>query len=205
MGNSRWVRSPNESMALREDGRAVTLSGGRWACVTAEETLRLKTPGLHAYLDRAIEEVDESFPPAPWTVDAGIWSTAGWVVRAGGEFASHHARFDWSVAEGWTVSRAVGTEQELATTKVFSSSDRARAWADGRLERAEGGLRGPKPRVGKTAAAKLPDIRVTEEERANAERVLEREGVTYSEFVRACFTWAEAHPGEAWLRRVVAP
>lgn len=191
MGNSRWVRSPNESMALREDGRAVTLSGGRWACVTAEETLRLKTPGLHAYLDRAIEEVDESFPPAPWTVDAGIWSTAGWVVRAGGE--------------AWTVSRAVGTEQELATTKVFSSSDRARAWADGRLERAEGGLRGPKPRVGKTAAAKLPDIRVTEEERALAERVLEREGVSYSEFVRACFTWAEAHPGEAWLTKVVAP
>lgn len=88
-----------------------------------------------------------------------------------------------------------------ASRRTFSSADRARTWADIRFDRAVGGLRGPKPRGGSTSGAKLPDIRVTEEERALAERVLEREGLSYSEFVRAALRWVDAHPGEAWLAK----
>lgn len=187
MGNSRWLRSKKEPMALREDGVGVALSGGVWTCTTVEvpQERRLKTPGLHAYLDRAIEEADEMYPPPPWKVDAAIWRAQGWCVR--------------STADGWVVLRIVDGEFAPASSKTFSSSDRARTWADTRFDRAVGGLRGPKPRGGTTAAAKLPDIRVTEEERALAERVLTREGLSYSEFVRAALRWADAHPGEARL------
>jgi len=187
MGNSRWLRSKKEPMALREDGVGVALSGGVWACTTAEvpQERRLKTPGLHAYLDRAIEEADEMYPPAPWKVDASIWRADGWCVR--------------STADEWSVFRIVEGEFAPASRKTFASSDRARAWVDTRFDRAVGGLRGPKPRGGTTAGAKLPDIRVTEEERALADRVLDRENLSYSEFVRAAFRWADAHPGKARL------
>jgi hypothetical protein len=192
MGNSRWVRSKTDPMALREDGIGVSLSEGKWAAVVETKIVRLKTPGLLSYLERAIEEADELFLPGAWTVDASIWKAAGWYVRVG--------------EGGWSVFRPMEGKLVLASKKVFASSDRARSWAESRLDRAEGGLRGPKPRGGKAANAKLPDIRVTEDERALADRVLEREGLSYSEFVRACFAWVGAHPGESpWLLGVKEP
>jgi hypothetical protein len=75
----------------------------------------------------------------------------------------------------------------------FPSADRARRWAELRFDRSEGGLRGPKPRAGSRSAAKLPDVRVTEEERDAATATLDALGMSYAVFVRASLEWARAY------------
>ena len=171
----RWVRSPRSGEAARTDGVTVTLTNGSWhlsASALRDGPRKMKTPGLVAYLDRAIEEADSTILPAGWTLTAGVWNAAnGWSARP--------------VDGGWGVFRPVKGTVERASQQTFDSSDRARRWAELRFERGEAGLRGPKPRAGSRSASKLPAIRVTEEERAFAEETLSGLGVSYSEFVRA--------------------
>lgn len=181
----RWMRSPRSGEAARTDGVVVVLTSGHWICKRGKQPeVRLKTPGLAAYLSRAVEEVDALLPPDGWALASGVWSAGNWRVRA--------------VDGGWGVFRTVKGEEERASRQVFESPDRARHWASLRLERGEAGLRGPKPRAGAPAASKLPDVRVTEEERVFAEDTLEGLGLSYSEFVRAALRWASENVGKEW-------
>lgn len=165
---------------MRSDGLTLTLHAGTWSYRTADkaaETRRLKTPGLAAYLNRAIDEVDAALPPAGWEIRSGVWYSGPWRARP--------------VSGGWGVFRVLRGAEERASRQTFDSADRARRWAELRFDRGESGLRGPKPRAGARAAFKLPDVRVTEEERQFAEDTVEKLGVSYSEFVRAALRWAD--------------
>jgi len=180
----RWMRAPRSAQATRTDGVAVSLVAGYWVCLRAGKEVRLKTPGLVAYLNRAVEETDTLFPPAGWAFANGAWTSGNWFLRP--------------VEGGWGAFRTVKGQEERASRQVFESSDRARRWASLRLERGEAGLRGPKPRAGARAGSKLPDVRVTEEERVLAEETLEGLDLSYSEFVRAALRWARDNIGADW-------
>jgi len=185
MEPARWVRAPRSGEAARTDGLSVSLVQGHWVCKRGKQPeVRLKTPGLMAYLNRAVEEVDALFPPDGWSFEKGVWYAGNWLLRP--------------VDGGWGVFRTVKGQEERASRQVFESSDRARRWASLRLERGEAGLRGPKPRAGARSASKLPDVRVTEEERVFAEDTLEGLGLSYSEFVRAALRWAKDNVGKEW-------
>lgn len=173
---TRWVRSARTNTSSRTDGITVTLSNGSWVMVSEGKTEKLKTPPLAAWLDKAIQEADEANPPAPWAFKRGVWSSGSWVIRPDND--------------GWGVFRALGEGVERASRQSFPSADRARRWAELRFDRSEGGLRGPKPRAGSRSAAKLPDVRVTEEERDAANATLEDLGMSYAVFVRASLEWA---------------
>ena len=175
----RWVRASRTGEAARTDGVTVILTSGSWMLHSRRSPTaqKLKTPGLLAYLDRAIEEADVAISPAGWEHVSGVWSAKnGWAIRP--------------VEGGWGAFRRIKGEEERASRQTFDSADRGRRWAELRFERGEAGLRGPKPRAGSRSASKLPDIRVTEEERIFAEEVLTKLGVSYSEFVRAALQWA---------------
>lgn len=175
----RWVRAARTGEAARTDGVTVILTSGSWMLYSRRSPTaqKLKTPGLLAYLDRAIEEADVAISPAGWEHTGGVWiASNGWAIRP--------------VEGGWGAFRRIKGEEERASRQTFDSADRGRRWAELRFERGEAGLRGPKPRAGSRSASKLPDIRVTEEERVFAEEVLTKLGVSYSEFVRAALQWA---------------
>ena len=177
-----WERvGKNAGEASRTDGVRLGISEGVWLATKGSTTLRLKVPALLAYLDRAIGAADILFPPPPWQHENGVWAANGWTVRPvenGGY--------------GVFRTRSGGTE-ERASRQTFDSADRGRAWAALRFDRGDGGLRGPRARAGAPAASKLPDIRVTHEERALAEKVLDRLNLSYSEFVRAALRWTDDH------------
>jgi len=181
METTRWVRVPRAGEATRSDGVFIALRSGAWVYWSAGEkradAKKLRTPGLLAYLSRAIDEVDALLPPAGWTFSEGIWRSGVWSVRP--------------VENGWGAFRTVRGSEDRASRQTFDSADRARKWAELRFERGDAGLRGPKPRAGARATFKLPDVRVTEEERQFAESIVEGLGVSYSEFVRAALRWAQ--------------
>lgn len=178
MESVRWIRASRAGEAARSDGVHLALRSGAWVCWKAgekSEAKRLKTPGLGAWIDKAIDEVDTLLPPGEWAYEKGVWSCRGWFIRP--------------VEGGWGAFRIVRGAEEKASRQTFDSADRARRWSELRFERGEHGLRGPKPRAGTKAASKLPDVRVTEEERLVAEEALEKAGISYSEFVRASLRW----------------
>jgi len=173
----RWVRAARVSTATRTDGVSVMLGDGAWWMLKGGQTSRLSgIAPLPSFLDRAIETADVVSPPEPWEHDNGVWVHAGWAVRPEGD--------------GWVVTRSVGSKVERASRQTFASPDRARRWAELRFDRSEGGLRGPKPRAGSRSAAKLPDVRVTEAERDEANAILNGLGMPYAVFVRAALDWA---------------
>ncbi len=176
--STRWIRAPRIPTATRTDGYTVCLEGSRWTVLAQGTPRDLRTAAVSSYLETAIEEVDALFPPAPWSVDGGVWSAGVWQVRPNGDGT-------------WGVFRLLEGVVEAASRQPFPSADRARRWAELRFDRGEARLRGPKPRAGSKAARKLPDVRVTEEERAHTLEVLERLGVGYSDFVRAALAWVE--------------
>jgi len=176
---TRWMRSNRTNTASRTDGVTVTLSNGAWVVVCSGKTDKLKTAPVPAWMDKAIQEADEAHPPDPWTHAKGVWTSGSWVVRPD--------------TDGWAVFRALGDGVQRASRQSFPSADRARRWAEVRFDRSEGGLRGPKPRAGSRSAAKLPDVRVTEEERDAANATLDALGMSYAVFVRAALEWARAN------------
>ena len=178
--STRWVRAPRIPTATRTDGLAVALDQNHWVLLVQGVPQMLRTPGGSSFLERAVEEADETFPPAPWTFAAGVWTAGVWQVRPNGD-------------NTWGVFREIEGTVEQASRQPFPSADRARRWAELRFDRGAARLRGPKPRAGSKAACKLPDVRVTEEERAHAMDVLGRLGLGYSDFVRAALSWAETH------------
>ena len=108
---------------------------------------------------------------------------------------------------GWYVYRLSpsGKDRERASVQEFSSADRARRWAEVRLDRTGTNLRGPKPRAGRRSNCKLPDVRVTETERADAMRLLKDLGLTYSQFVRAALRFADSYIAHGTWEVVAGP
>lgn len=178
--STRWVRAPRLPGATRTDGLSLNFDGAAWVVAVNGALVALSTPGIASYLERAIEEVDTLHPPAPWTLASGVWWAGVWQVRPNGDGT-------------WSVHRLLDGVVEAASRQPFPSADRARRWAELRFDRGDGRLRGPKPRAGSRASCKLPDVRVTEDERAHTVEVLERLGLGYSDFVRASLAWAEAN------------
>lgn len=175
---TRWVRSRTSQKAARSDGPFIVFRSGTWACWLGENRAKkLRTPGLLSYINRAIEEVDALYPPQGWALTDGIWRSGAWSVRP--------------VENGYGVFRILRGSEQRASRQTFDFADRARMWAELRFSRGDAGLRGPKPRAKDRATAKLPDVRVTDEERRLAETVVEELGVSYSEFVRAALHWAQ--------------
>jgi hypothetical protein len=178
--STRWVRAPRIPAATRTDGLTVTFENGCWEVISQGQVSALDTPSITSYLNRAIEEVDEKHPPAPWAFSGGVWRANLWEVRPDG-------------GGTWGVYRILDGKEERASRQPFPSADRARRWAELRFDRGDAGLRGPKPRAGSRASFKLPDVRVTEAERDHALSLLVKLGLSYSDFVRAALGWAEEH------------
>jgi hypothetical protein len=182
----RWVRAPRVPAATRTDGYTVSLDSDTcWVVVgPGVGPKALDTTGRPSYLEDAIEEVDLLFPPTPWRVEGGVWYADRWQVRPNGD-------------DTWGVHRLLDGVVEVASRQPFPSADRARRWAELRFDRGDARLRGPKPRAGSKASCKLPDVRVTDEEKAHTLAVLESLGVTYSDFVRMSLRWVEEQVIEA--------
>lgn len=176
----RWVRAQHTRSALRTDGVAVVFDQNQWIALSQGEFYVLRVPSLAQNLDRAVEMADEMFPPAPWSVSSGVWSADVWQVHPNGDGT-------------WGVFRDLEGTLEQASTQSFPSADRARRWAELRFDRGGARLRGPKPRAGSKAAFKLPDVRVTEEEKVHAMGILGDLNLGYSDFVRAALLWAQTH------------
>lgn len=177
----RWVRAPRIPAATRTDGYTVSLDSGTHWVVTGPGLATAKvlpTTGLASYLEDAVEDVDLLFPPTPWRVEDGVWYADRWQVRPNGDGT-------------WGVHRLIEGVVEVASRQPFPSADRARRWAELRFDRGDARLRGPKPRAGSKAAHKLPDVRVTDEEKAHTLAVLASLGLTYSDFVRMSLRWVE--------------
>lgn len=193
----RWVRATRVSTATRTDGLSLTLHDNAWRVYVEggdAAGTRLSVAPVPSFLDRAIERVDEMYPPAPWSFKNGVWTAGGWSVTPGDS--------------GYIVVRNVDGRQERASRQVFPSPDRARRWAQLRFDRSVGGLRGPKPRAGSRSGAKLPDVRVTEAERDAAVELLESLDMPYAVFVRAAMEWTREHvkeSGEWTLDRTTEP
>jgi len=183
--NSRWLRS--EKMAERPDntGRVVHEDEG-WIFVLGRKMKRLRDAEDR---EAAIEHADRFLPPGQWAYDpdAFKWQRSDWEVRYEGE--------GWHV---WRTNPETG-EMSQASVAIHPTADRGRRWVELRLERTGGNLRGPLPRAGKASTAKLPDIRVTPEEREEAFELLKQLGMSYADFVRASLAFAEEHlDGGEW-------
>jgi hypothetical protein len=187
----RWVRSPRVFSASRTDGLVLIYRDGAWLLTGPEEVTLFAGGSSVEEMEDAITRADIAHPPAPWSFDEDAWCAGVWcVVREGAS---------------WSVYRAIDEELRRASTQPFASADRARRWAELRFDRGESGLRGPKPRKGTKARAKLPDVRVTQEERDHTLAMLEAMGVSYSVFVRAAAAWVEANmTGDAPAWRIDA-
>jgi hypothetical protein len=178
----RWVRTPRISSATRTDGITLCLREDAWSARhPTEGPFNLKTPPFSYSFENAIYEVDALYPPDPWVLrDDATWAADVWVVKQ-------------SRDSSWSVYRSIDSTLEAASKQKFPSADRARRWAELRFDRGVSGLRGPKPRAGYRAVAKMPDVRVTVEERASAFDMLFLQSVNYSEFVRASLRWFQEH------------
>jgi len=179
----RWVRAPRIPSASRTDGITINLVEGRWKLSRNGEVQVLATPPATFAFESALEEADVLYPPAPWRHERGVWIADLWHVVPDG-------------AGAWAVYRNIDGLMERASLQIFVTADRARRWAELRFDRGTQGLRGPKPRAGSRAGSKLPDVRVTDEERDHAIAVLAERDLSYSEFVRAALAWVEEYVGE---------
>lgn len=181
MPSVRWVRS--RSKAERTDGYLVDKVGGSWGLYKDSALITTASTKEDAilYCDSVVAV------PYGWKVVDQIWTSTysgSWVVKR-------------LPGQGYGVYR----NGERACVLDFQTPDRARRWAEIRLDRSDdAALRGPAPRQGKRANDKLPDVRATSEEKAAAAETVKRLGVSYSEFVRSALSWAAENvlEAEAW-------
>ena len=187
----RWVRSPRACAASRTDGLVLVYHDGAWLLTGEEEAPLLEGGTSVEEMEEAIARADITHPPAPWSYLDGSWHAGVWFVV-----------FEDT---SWSVYRVIEDVLRKASSQPFTSADRARRWAELRFDRGESGLRGPKPRKGTKARAKLPDVRVTQEERDHTLAMLDGMGVSYSVFVRAAAAWVEENmTGDAPAWRIDA-
>jgi hypothetical protein len=179
--NSKWRRDVKAASALRLGDRVSLVLGKKgWMATLPDQVVRpVNAPPTASALEEAIAAADASFHPPGWELSQGRWEREGWQVLP--------------EQTGWYVYRVADGSKERASVQEFPSADRARRWAEVRLDRTGTNLRGPKPRAGHKSTCKLPDVRVTESEKAVAMAVLTDLSLTYSQFVRASIRFAELH------------
>jgi hypothetical protein len=179
--SSKWTRHPKTATAVRGDRLQLGLSAKKWVATRGASAYVLDAAPDESRLEQAIYEADVTFPPDGWTFTDKVWSRPGWSVSSGDE--------------GWNVYTVNGQphNSRLASVRTFDTPDRARWWAELRLDRTGTNLRGPKPRAGKRSTSKLPDVRVTPSEREEATAITQALGMTYSEFARAALAFARDH------------
>lgn len=175
--NSKWRRDAKTGSALRlGDKTYLVLTDQGWVATHKGKAHDIPAPLTLNALEEAIILTDAFFTPPQWKFVEGQWLRDGWLIRA--------------EQTGWYVYRTDGEDQDRASVQEFASADRARRWAEVRFDRTGTNLRGPKPRAGSKSTSKLPDVRVTETEKAEAVTLLEELGLTYSQFVRASLRFA---------------
>ena len=175
--NSKWRRDSKAGSALRlGDKASLVLTDVGWRVTTKGEVHEVAAAPSISSLEEAITMADVFHPPEGWNYKEGHWFRNGWHVRP--------------EQGGWYVYRTKDDDSERASVQEFASADRARRWAEVRLDRTGTNLRGPKPRAGRKSTCKLPDVRVTETEKSEAMSFLKELGLTYSQFVRASLRFA---------------
>ncbi len=177
--NSKWTRVAKSASALRGDRLSLVLTDDGWQATHKGKVHSIKAPPIPDALEEAITVADQTLSPVGWSGKEGSWIREGWAVAPHGS--------------GWNVYKTSGEEKEKASVRDFTSADRARRWVEVRLDRTGTNLRGPKPRAGRKSNCKLPDVRVTENEKAAAMARLKELGLAYSQFVRASLQFAEEH------------
>ena len=178
--NSKWRRDAKTGSALRlGDKTYLVLTDDGWIATHKSKVHDIPAPRTPNALEEAIILTDAFFTPPQWKFVEGQWIRDGWLIRA--------------EQTGWYVYRTKEDGTDLASVQEFASADRARRWAEVRFDRTGTNLRGPKPRAGSKSNSKLPDVRVTETEKAEAVALLEDLGLTYSQFVRAALRFAKDH------------
>ena len=181
--SSTWTRYVRLMKADRGDGPSVKFENGSWSLSLdgeTRDTLHLPADAL----ERAIECADERFVPEGWAkYSPDRWTRPGWVVKCEGA--------SWGILRG----------DAPATRRTFVTPYRARAWVEARLDRTSASLRGPKPRAGMPSHAMLPDVRVTEGERADALALAQALHVSFSDLVRAALAFVR---GSALTSRELA-
>lgn len=179
---SSWTRYPRTKTAVRgENGDRITLMQQReqWIAFVGKEQVVLDA-GVGLDLDGAVELVDQIYVPEGWDFNPSlyVWSRPGWACR-------RDEQGDWRVFRVDVPGAAEGADGVPASAKTFKSADRARRWAEIRLDRTTLNLRGPRPRATQRANMTLPDVRVTEGERAEAVELASRLNLSYSDLARA--------------------
>jgi hypothetical protein len=180
--DSSWTRYPRTKTAVRgENGDRITLmqQRGQWIAFIGTEQVVLDA-GLVLDLDEAVDLVDKIYISEGWEYDgsSGRWVRPGWSC-----VPDSHGM--WRVYRSDVPGGHVGDEGVAASTKIFKSADRARRWAEIRLDRTSLNLRGPRPRAAQRANMTLPDVRVTAAERLSAVDLATRLGLSYSDLARA--------------------
>jgi hypothetical protein len=152
----------------------------QWTAFVGSESVILSAEA-DADLDAVIDLVDQIYLPEGWhyeTAGSQRWLRPGWACEPDEQGTWRVLRTDVpGVPEG-----ALGVP---ASSKTFKSADRARRWAEVRLDRTTLNLRGPRPRATQRANMTLPDVRVTESERGAAVALATRLGMSYSDLARA--------------------
>jgi hypothetical protein len=189
--DSTWTRYPKAKTAVRgSDDERVTLmlQRGGWVCLIGTQSHYLEASETLS-LDAVIDLVDQIFLPEGWTFSnvegPPTWTRPGWTV--------------WALPDGsWHVGRPEeGSSVPTSTTsKFFRSADRARHWAEVRLDRTNTNIRGPRPRAEKRALFTLPDVRVTEDERVAAVALAKRLGLSFSDLARAALKFIDAETAD---------
>jgi hypothetical protein len=185
--NSKWRRDAKAATAIRGDRVSLVLTDKGWRATAEGAVFSIEAPPFSHEMEEAIETCDQLPALHPegwiWWRSAREWIREGWVVRRDNDI--------------WLVLREVKGALCPASVQEFITADRARRWAEVRLDRVGANLKGPKPRAGKRSAAKLPDVRVTEAEKKQATQMLKAIGLSYSQFVRASIAFAEENIGES--------
>jgi len=178
--NSKWRRDTKTGSALRlGDKTSLVLTDDGWLATHKGEVHHIPAPPSGNALEEAITMTDAFHPPNGWDYKEGHWMREGWHIRP--------------EETGWYVYRTAEEDPSRASVQEFATADRARRWAEVRLDRTQTNLRGPKPRAGSKSTSKLPDVRVTEAEKTESKVLMERLGLTYSQFVRASLRFAKDH------------
>ena len=181
--HSRWHRSGRRPTACRDHCTPIlhlALANGKWVVTKDEAAHVLIVPGAPSSREDAIAAADQAFPPTSWAHDKGKWTRDSWVISPENT--------------GWYIYRKL-TDGELSRASVteFTAPDRARRWAELRLDRGDGKLRGAKPRAGSRSTCKLPDVRVTPDEREAALALAGQMGLSYSQLARAAVRFVQEH------------
>lgn len=180
---SSWTRYPRTKTAVRgaDEGR-ITLMQQRdqWTAFVGTESVILSAEA-DADLDAVIDLVDQIYLPEGWRCERGphvTWVRPGWACE-------QDESGSWRVLRTDVPGVPAGALGVPASAKTFKSADRARRWAEVRLDRTTLNLRGPRPRATQRANMTLPDVRVTESERGAAVALATRLGMSYSDLARA--------------------